>query len=514
MSQAHASARSFSIVAVDKFIQATRDSGYRSTVNAIAELVDNSVQALAEVIEITVRRSDDDEYPMIVKIADDGCGMSPETLRMAMRFGGSSRFNDRTGLGRYGMGLPNASLSQARRVEVCSWRTGGPSMGTYLDVDEIAAGAFTDVPVPVPQGRPPGRTSPSGTVVTWLRCDRLDNVRASTIARKLRNGLGRKFRYFIWGGGRLVVNGVEATAIDPLYLHPDSPTTGAELYGDEIVLPLQVGGTSGDVRVRFSLLPVLEWSSLSNEEKRARGVTKGAGVSVVRAGREVDYGWFFMGGKRKENYDDWWRCEVQFDPELDEAFGITHTKQQVSPRQVVVEELEPELEDIAHRLNRAVRELHARAKRAPAKGRAEQHAARKDGKLAPLPQPIAPPSREKLERLRRREPALVKPPVDRGDARTEYRLVEDSDPSTTFYDVLHEEGRLVVTVDRQHRFFKHVYTPLVEEASDGGTPQEQGIRLLLMSAARAEAALAAEHGPAIRRFREEWSRVLATFLER
>ena len=67
---------------------------------------------------------------------------------------------------------------------------------------------------------------------------------------------------------------------------------------------------TGIVRVRFSELPVAQWSRLSNEEKRARGITKCAGVSVVRAGREVDYGWFFLGEKRRENYDDWWRCEI------------------------------------------------------------------------------------------------------------------------------------------------------------------------------------------------------------
>ena len=32
------------------------------------------------------------------------------------------------------------------------------------------------------------------------------------------------------------------------------------------------------------------------------------------ANREIDFGWFFMGNKRRENYDDWWRCEVKFEP--------------------------------------------------------------------------------------------------------------------------------------------------------------------------------------------------------
>ena len=81
------------------------------------------------------------------------------------------------------------------------------------------------------------------------------------------------------------------------------------------------------------------------------GVSKGAGVSIVRAGREIDHGWFFMGDKRKENYDDWWRCEVRFEPSLDELFGVTHTKQQVYPCAALLEILTPDLEQAARALN-------------------------------------------------------------------------------------------------------------------------------------------------------------------
>ena len=80
-------------------------------------------------------------------------------------------------------------------------------------------------------------------------------------------------------------------------------------------------------------------------------VSKGAGVSIVRAGREIDHGWFFMGGKRKENYDDWWRCEVRFEPSLDELFGVTHTKQQVYPSAAVLDILTPDLEQAARALD-------------------------------------------------------------------------------------------------------------------------------------------------------------------
>ena len=65
-----------------------------------------------------------------------------------------------------------------------------------------------------------------------------------------------------------------------------------------------------------------------------------------------------MGGKRRENYDDWWRCEVRFSPILDELFGITHTKQQVRPTPGLIEVLEPQLAPTARLLNSRVRAVH------------------------------------------------------------------------------------------------------------------------------------------------------------
>src|ERR1700753_978006 len=113
-----------SIIALDKFIQATRDSGYKSTASALSELVDNSIQAGATRIAISVaaKGGEDEDKAIEVSVLDNGCGVAPATLRQALRFGGSTRFGDRRGLGRYGMGLPNASLTQARRVTVYTWQ--------------------------------------------------------------------------------------------------------------------------------------------------------------------------------------------------------------------------------------------------------------------------------------------------------------------------------------------------------------------------------------------------------
>jgi hypothetical protein len=177
---------------------ATRGSGYKGTASAISELVDNSIQAGATRIALTIaaKTSDDEDSSIEVSVLDNGCGMDAATLPQALRFGGSSRFGDRRGLGRYAMGLPNASLSQAKRVTVFTWQRSKHSQresaprrrvySSYLDVDEIVRCEMTEVPAPqVVKSPPVSCASTSGTLVCWSGCDRLDNRRASTIVRKL-----------------------------------------------------------------------------------------------------------------------------------------------------------------------------------------------------------------------------------------------------------------------------------------------------------------------------------------
>ncbi len=131
------------------------------------------------------------------------------------------------------------------------------------------------------------------------------------------------------------MNGERVIPFDPLFTEPGLNLVGAVPYGPELPYPVEVRGSgrksTSTITVRFTQLPVSDWHSLSNEQKNVQGIAKNAGVSIVRAGREIDRGWFFMGLKRKENYDDWWRCEVRFEPDLDEWFGVTHTEAGNSP---------------------------------------------------------------------------------------------------------------------------------------------------------------------------------------
>ena len=514
--------RHFSLVAVDRFIQATRDSGYKSTSSAVAELVDNAIQADARRIRITVRHATDGETGVVeLLVQDNGTGMDPVTLRTALRFGGTTRFNDRNGLGRYGMGLPNCSLSQARRVTVYTWRTLGNVHMSYLDVDEIAAGNVTEVPAPRRVTPPDGADGHSGTVVVWSRCDRLDYRRISTIARKLLSDLGRQFRHYLTGRVKITVNGDRVDPIDPLYLNLAAKHTGASLFGHPIEYEVQSAdpsgrfGAVGTVRITFAELPVAVWCKLSNDDKRRLGISKGAGVSIVRGGREVDYGWFFLGGKRRENYDDWWRCEIQFDPILDDAFGITHTKQQVRPKTYLVETLSPDVEATARVLNARARKAHQGARAAERFADSEKHASAREELLTPLPLGIRSRDQRVISQLNSWdiEPRQVAQASGDPAKHIAYRIVETPVRDTSFFNYARQNGRLILVLNPQHPFYRQIYQRLAESDSPGDKQLRTHIELVLLAAARSEASEDDPRATAqLERQRQLWSDTLATFL--
>lgn len=506
----------FSIVVAEAFVRATRDSGYKGTPSAVAELVDNSLQAGARRIEIRVYDGGIDErFPLRVEVLDDGQGMDPFTLRNSLRFGGTSRFNDRRGMGRYGMGLPNSSFSQARRVDVYSWTSPEDIFHSHLDLDDIASGQVSEVPVPQRDQLDELDLPESGTMVVWSRCDRLDNKRPRTVAHKLRASLGRRFRYFIWEGVEILVNGEHVPGLDPLYLDERSPVRGAQLFEDPIVYEVDVHPeaqefrVAGTVTVTFTELPVHEWHGLSNDEKRRRGISKGAGVSVVRAGREVDYGWFFMGQKRRENYDDWWRCEVRFDPELDEHFGITHTKQQIRPSASLLEALSPDLEQIARALNARARSAYLAVKAAKRAEPALEVAARAEPTLPALP---APTSERAVAEFTKVAPHL-KATLEAPGEGIRYALIHTSISPRVFFDHARNDRAFVLALNPDHPFYRRVYKPLSEDADKRSIGLREGIELTLLAAARAAEALE-DSADTFARFRERWSDTLAAFFSR
>ena len=92
----------FSIIDPAMTVQAMRDSGYKSTTHALAELIDNSIESDADMIEVFgLSRHDNRTNRRTLQelaVLDNGCGMDRNTLRGALRYGHGTR-RERLGIG-------------------------------------------------------------------------------------------------------------------------------------------------------------------------------------------------------------------------------------------------------------------------------------------------------------------------------------------------------------------------------------------------------------------------------
>lgn len=92
-----------------------RSIGY-SFKTAVADIIDNSISANATEVRIYTPINDD----LYVAFFDDGDGMDKHELLNAMKYGSNRESYGEHDLGRFGLGLKSASLSQCRRLTVVS----------------------------------------------------------------------------------------------------------------------------------------------------------------------------------------------------------------------------------------------------------------------------------------------------------------------------------------------------------------------------------------------------------
>src|SRR4051812_38028460 len=105
------------IPSAKRLIRSLRDMGYEFPA-AVADLVDNSIEAKATTVWIDVEWGEGGEFAC-VSIVDNGLGMSPRELREALRFGSKRDYEDED-LGKFGLGLKTASLSQCLKFTVAT----------------------------------------------------------------------------------------------------------------------------------------------------------------------------------------------------------------------------------------------------------------------------------------------------------------------------------------------------------------------------------------------------------
>lgn len=334
-------------------IESMRAVGY-SVEAAIADLVDNSVSAKADNIEIKYDASDNP----FVAILDNGCGMTPDMLTSAMRHGSSNPTDERDhdDLGRFGLGLKTASLSQCRKLTVVSKKNGGTSARQWnLDVVQRSGRWLVVVPKADELKSLPMfsrlQELDSGTLVVWQDLDRLtagafDPQAEMTVKLSpLYEHLALVFHRFTQKEDgiapvRMAVNGLPIPPRDPF------------LRNNTFRQPLEgqvIRHERGHVRVSPYILPPV--SHLSPDEISLAGGKEGLrgtqGFYIYRNRRLVMWGtWFRL--VPKEEFFKLTRVQVDIPNSFDDLWALDIKKSVAYPPEAIrnrLKELIPHFAD-------------------------------------------------------------------------------------------------------------------------------------------------------------------------
>jgi len=127
--------------------------------------------------------------------------MEVEVLHNALKLGYSTRYGDRTGMGRFGVGAKMGGISQAKRIDIYSRQdANNPWLHTYIDLDEIETREMEHIPTPEPADLPDGCADlpgAKGALRVWSKTDRLEeNESAEAAGDTVRTDLVRYARTF------------------------------------------------------------------------------------------------------------------------------------------------------------------------------------------------------------------------------------------------------------------------------------------------------------------------------
>ena len=240
-----------------KFIERMRSSDYQNTSYAFAELIDNSFDAGASTVDIIcIEKRDKHGKRFIDEIlfCDDGHGMDDEMLNNCLTFAyGTNDDMEETikhkKIGKFGMGLPNSSISQCRLIQVYSKTETTEWRSKVLDIAKLIKDESTELPTFELKKLPKYfdevdavLNSKRGSIISWQDCDRLDRQFSSTLYKRSEGILGRLFRYHLANGKIInlktfqysheedsytIEPSIEVVVNDPLFLTPNAFITKA-----------------------------------------------------------------------------------------------------------------------------------------------------------------------------------------------------------------------------------------------------------------------------------------------
>jgi len=222
-----------------KFIEKQRSSGYRSTIHAMAEIVDNSVDAAATKIDIVIKQKEKttgtrkslsiDE----IFFLDNGKGMSYENINKCLTFSeGEGKSKNR--IGAFGVGLPNSSISVCRRVEVYSKDKNGTWNYVFLDLDDQITREEPGYNQAIEQTPSFDKaikiSTDCRTIVRWMKIDLIETSNIAVFSNRAQKYLGRIYRYklnngllitlssFIHGNSEITKSTKSIIPYDPMFI--------------------------------------------------------------------------------------------------------------------------------------------------------------------------------------------------------------------------------------------------------------------------------------------------------
>jgi hypothetical protein len=326
-----------------RLLSSLRDVGY-DFVTAVADIVDNSIAAGARKVTVEIRHQGG---PPSVVIADDGHGMTEARLVEAIRLG-SERDYESDDLGKFGLGLKTASLSQCRRLVVLTRhsRSQFRVARAMLDLDEVAASNRWKLSSPpadlVHSLANKWLVGGTGTVVAMQKLDRIipdveelggwDRRRLDRMAEATASHLSMVFHRFIEGVPRrrllkIFVNGKKLRAWNPFAL--------GERFTKELpehTFEFSAEGISGDVRVQGYVLPPRDSFSSADAFESLSGPRKWnrqQGFYIYRNHRLIQSGGW-CGMRAADEHTKLARIAVEFSSSLDELFNVNIAKMKVS----------------------------------------------------------------------------------------------------------------------------------------------------------------------------------------
>lgn len=297
----------------DILMTAIRSIGYTFE-SALADIIDNSISSGASNIHINFSSIS----PAYISILDDGCGMNPDELRQAMKYGSKDvrEKREKEDLGRFGLGLKTASLSQCKRLTVIS-KKDGHIYGARWDLDiiqkkqvwilEVLSETEVEAAYPCSTFIPLRnlKTYETGTIVLWENFDRMldgSNDVETLFNQKVKdakNHLEMVFHNFLDSSFshhvKMFFNLRELKGKDPfLKKHPGTQP----LSNEEICLQGEI------IKVKPYILPYL--NKLSEDDINLLGgieeLRHKQGIYVYRNNRLIIWGtWFRLDSKGELN---------------------------------------------------------------------------------------------------------------------------------------------------------------------------------------------------------------------